>query len=45
MNMMYSDYYKPTRTTDTYAMLAKDFIEDTDAPQDKVKRYMKVMHD
>lgn len=45
MNMMYSDYYKPTRTTDTYAMLAKDFIEDTDAPQDKVKRYMKAMHD
>ena len=45
MNMMYSDYYKPTRTTETYAMLAKDFIEDTDAPQDKVKRYMKAMHD
>lgn len=44
MNMMYSDYYKPARTTDTYANLAKDFIEDEDAPSDKVKRYMEAMH-
>lgn len=43
MNMMYSDYYKPARTTDTYAALAKDFIDDEDAPADKVKRYMEAM--
>lgn len=44
MNMMYSDYYKPTRTTDTYAMLAKDFLTDKDAPSDKLKRYIEAMH-
>ena len=43
MNMMYSDYYQPARTVDTYAMLAKDFIQDKDAPADKVKRYMVAM--
>jgi polyhydroxyalkanoate synthesis regulator phasin len=44
MNMMYSDYYKPGRTTDTYAMLAKDFLTDKDAPADKLKRYIEAMH-
>lgn len=44
MNMMYSDYYQPARTIDTYATLAKDFIQDKDAPADKVKRYMEAMH-
>lgn len=43
MNMMYSDYYKPTRTTDTYAMLAKDFLEDKDGKPDKLQRYIKAM--
>lgn len=43
MNMMYSDYYTISRTTDTYANLAKDFIDDADAPVDKVKRYMMAM--
>ena len=43
MNMMYSDYYTPTRKVETYAAMAKDFIEDEDAPYDKVKRYMEVM--
>jgi hypothetical protein len=43
MNMMYSDYYTISRTTDTYANLAKDFIDDADAPMDKVKRYMIAM--
>jgi hypothetical protein len=42
--MMYSDYYKPGRTTETYAMLAKDFLTDKDAPADKLKRYMEAMH-
>lgn len=44
MNMMYSDYYQPTRTTDTYAALAKDFLSDKDAPPDKLKRYLEAMH-
>lgn len=44
MNMMYSDYYKPTRTLETYASLAKDFLEDKDAPADKLKRYIEAMH-
>lgn len=44
MNMMYSDYYKPTRSVDTYAALAKDFLEDKDAPADKLERYIKAMH-
>ena len=44
MNMMYSDYYKPTRTVDTYASLAADFLEDKDAPSDKLKRYFAAMH-
>ena len=43
MNMMYSDYYKPTRSTDTYAALAKDFLTDKDAPADKLKRYFEAM--
>lgn len=42
-NMMYSDYYKPTRTVDTYASLAKDFLKDVDAPADKLKRYIDAM--
>ena len=43
MNMMYSDYYQPARTTDTYAMLAKDFLEDKDGKPDKLQRYIKAM--
>ena len=43
MNMMYSDYYKPAYTTDNYAMLAKDFLSDKDAPKNKVVRYIKAM--
>ena len=43
INMMYSDYYTPARSVETYARLAKDFIDDKDAPSDKVKRYMEAM--
>lgn len=43
MNMVYSDYYKPVYTTDNYASLAKDFILDSDAPSNKVKRYIEAM--
>lgn len=43
INMMYSDYYRPSYTTDSYAAMAKDFVADKDAPSNKVKRYMTVM--
>ena len=45
MNMMYSDYYKTTRTIDTYAELAKKFLQDPDAPSDKLTRYIHAMTD
>lgn len=45
INMMYSDYFKPSYSTDNYASLAFDFINDKDAPKDKVVRYLKAMHD
>lgn len=41
--MIYSDYYKSGRSDDTYIELACDFIDDVDAPEDKVKRYWKAM--
>jgi hypothetical protein len=44
LNMMFSDYYKPTRSFETYVTLAKDFLEDKDAPADKLKRYIEAMH-
>lgn len=43
INMMYSDYYKPAYTADTYASMAKDFITDKDAPSNKVVRYIEAM--
>ena len=43
INMMYSDYYKPSMTTDNYASMAKSFIDDVDAPSNKVVRYMYAM--
>lgn len=43
MNMMYSDYYKATFSTDQYAVMAANFLKDVDAPSNKVVRYMKAM--
>lgn len=43
MNMMYSDYYKPSYTTENYASMAKDFLTDKDAPGNKVVRYIHAM--
>ena len=43
MNMMYSDYYTPTRSVETYANMAKSFLDDKDAPADKLQRYMHAM--
>ena len=44
MNMMYSDYSQVTRdtgcnTVDFYAGMAKAFLCDEDAPEDKIERY------
>lgn len=44
LNMIYSDYYKPGRSDETYIELAYDFLSDKDAPEDKAKRYYKAMH-
>lgn len=43
LNMMYSDYYKSGRSDDVYVDLAKDFLDDIDAPDDKAKRYYLAM--
>lgn len=43
INMMYSDYFKPSYTTDNYASMARDFVADKDAPANKVVRYIKAM--
>ena len=43
LNMIYSDYYKSGRSDDTYIELAKDFMDDIDAPDDKAKRYYLAM--
>lgn len=45
LNMIYSDYYKSGRTDETYIGLAKDFLDDADAPEGKAKRYYKAMCD
>jgi hypothetical protein len=39
MNMVYSDYYQPAFTTETYITLAKDWIEDSDVPEGKTLKY------
>lgn len=43
LNMIYSDYYKSGRSDETYIELAKDFIDDIDAPDDKAKKYYLAM--
>lgn len=43
MNMVYSDYYKPGRSDDTYIEMAHDFLDDKDALPHKAKRYYKAM--
>ena len=46
MNMVYSDYYQPAFTTETYVALAKDWIEDSDVPEGKtLKYYYRVVKD
>lgn len=45
LSMIYSDYYKSGRSDETYIGLAKDFIDDIDAPEDKAKRYYLAMCD
>lgn len=43
LSMIYSDYYKSGRSDETYIGLAKDFMDDIDAPGDKAKRYYLAM--
>ena len=43
MNMIYSDYYDPSYLIRTYVKLAIAFMNDKDAPADKVKRYIEAM--
>lgn len=44
LNMVYLDYYKSGRSDDTYIELAHDFLSDSDAPENKAKRYFLAMH-
>ena len=46
MNMMYSDYYGsiPNDTT-TYGKVARDFLDDKDAPKGKALKYYWAMND
>lgn len=39
LNSVYSDYFNSKLSTEDYINLAKDFINDKDAPKDKVLRY------
>ena len=43
INMMYSDYFKPAYTTDNYASMAASFLNDVDAPSNKLERYIQAM--
>lgn len=45
LNMVYSDYYDADYGLKDYLRLAHDFIDDKDAPKDKVKRYIKAMQE
>lgn len=44
LNMMYSDYYKSGRSVDDYVVMAIQFMDDKDAPDDKATRYYRAMH-
>ena len=39
LNMMWSDYFSPAFTQQNYISLARDFIDDKDAPEDKTLKY------
>jgi hypothetical protein len=39
LNMMYSDYFSPSFTQQNYISLARDFIDDKDAGEDKTLKY------
>lgn len=43
INMMYSDYYSSKRNAEDYVNLAVDFLDDKDAPHNKIRRYMSAM--
>jgi hypothetical protein len=39
LNMVYSDYYKPSRSDDVYIEFACDFLHDVDGPAHKAKKW------
>lgn len=39
LNMMYSDYYNPSFSTDTYVGLAQDWLDDADVSEGKTLKY------
>ena len=43
LNMIYSDYYCSKFNTEDYIQLTIDFLGDTDAPKNKIRRYIKAM--
>ena len=43
LNMMWSDHYNPKRAEEEYISLACEFLDDKDAPKNKMRRYMEVM--
>lgn len=40
LNMAWSDRYHPNKKTEDYIMDAVDFLDDKDAPKNKMRRYM-----
>lgn len=45
LNMIYSDLYAPDKTEEEYIREAVDFLDDKDAPKNKMRRYMEAMED
>lgn len=45
LNMMYSDFYAPAKTEEDYIREAVDFLDDKDAPKNKMRRYMVAMEE
>lgn len=39
LNMVYSDYYNPKFDTTAYVELARQWLDDKDAPKDKIVKY------
>ena len=44
LNMVYSDYYTQSFSTDIYVQMACDFLDDLDGAKNKMKKYWIAMH-